>query len=418
LQKEQTVKAEPRLALMLALCLVAGSHVACSRPEQAVAHQWDPKAAAEYLDQREIIWMEWPGAARDHGTFCVSCHTAMPYALSRPLLRAALGEQGLSVNERSLLDNVSKRVHLWNEVEPFYSGKGYDGSKVAESRGTEAVLNALILANYDAEKGSLSDTTRKAFDNMWALQKTEGIEKGSWSWLQFGMEPWEARDSKYYGATLAAIAIGTAPENYRSTPDIQPKIGVLRDYLNRKFATQSTINRAALLWASAKLPGLLDPERQRSIITEITNQQQSDGGWRLSVLSWPKGWSLHSLARTRLRADWTRQQTQSDGYATGLIVYALQQTGMPAEEASLKRGLSWLAHNQSSEEGSWPSSSLTERRNPSSNVGHFMRDAATAYAVLALSESGTTSNRVAGAENRSNKSHLSQQSPNVAVASR
>jgi squalene-hopene/tetraprenyl-beta-curcumene cyclase len=412
------VKAERRLASMLALCLVAGSHVSCSRPEQAVAHPWDPKAAAEYLDRREIIWMEWPGAARDHGTFCVSCHTAMPYALSRPLLRTALGEQDLSVNERSLLDNVSKRVRLWNEVEPFYSGKGYDSSKVAESRGTEAVLNALILANYDAEKGSLSDTTRKAFDNMWALQTTEGDGKGAWHWLQFNMEPWEAKDSQYYGAALAAITVGTAPEQYGSTPDIQPKIGALRDYLNRQFATQSTINRAALLWASAKLPGLIDLERRQSIITEITNQQQSDGGWRLSLLSWPKGLNLHSLARMQLRADWTRQQTQSDGYATGLIVYALQQAGIPAEDASLKRGLSWLARHQSSEEGSWPSTSLTERRDPSSNVGHFMKDAATAYAVLALSDSGTTSNRVAGAENRSNKSRLSQQSPNVAIAGR
>ncbi len=412
------MKAVQRLASILALCLVAGSHVGCSRPEQAVAHQWDPKAAAEYLDQREIIWMEWPGAARDHGTFCVSCHTAMPYALSRPLLRAALGEQGLSVNERSLLDNVSKRVGLWNEVEPFYSGKGYDGSKVAESRGTEAVLNALILANYDAEKGSLSDTTRKAFDNMWALQQTEGVEKGAWSWLQFGMEPWEARDSEYYGATLAAIAIGTAPENYRSTPDIQPKIGALRDYLNRTFATQSTINRAALLWASAKLPGLIDLERRQSIIAEIINQQQSDGGWRLSLLSWPKGWNLHSLARMRLRADWTRQQIQSDGYATGLIVYALQQAGVPAEDASLKRGLSWLARNQSNAEGSWPSTSLTERRDPSSNVGHFMRDAATAYAVLALSENGAPSNRASGGENRSDKNRVSGPSSGVAVSTR
>lgn len=412
------MKADKRFASIILLSIAAGSLFACLRSEQAVTPPWDPKAVAEYLDQREFTWMSWPGAARDHGTFCVSCHTAMPYALSRPLLRAALGEQGLSANERSLLDNVSKRVRLWNEVEPFYSGKGYDSGKVAESRGTEAILNALILANYDAEDGSLSDTTRKAFSNMWELQTTEGDGKGAWSWLQFGMEPWEAKDSQYYGAALAAVAVGTAPENYRSTPEIQLKITSLRDYLNRKFATQSTINRATLLWASAKLPGLLDPERQHSIITEITDQQQSDGGWRLSVLSWPKGWSLHSMARMRFRADWTPQDGRSDGYATGLIVYALQQAGMPADDPRLRRGLSWLAHNQSSEDGSWPSSSLTERRNPSSNVGHFMRDAATAYAVLALSESGTTSNRAAGAENRSNKSRLSRQSPNVAVASR
>ena len=48
---------------------------------------WNRKAAAAYLDQRQDWWQKWPSAARDHGTFCVSCHTAAPYALARPALR-------------------------------------------------------------------------------------------------------------------------------------------------------------------------------------------------------------------------------------------------------------------------------------------------------------------------------------------
>ena len=54
--------------------------------------------------------MAWPPAARDHGTFCVSCHTAMPYALARPTLRPAPDQGTLSINERKLIDNVTKRV--------------------------------------------------------------------------------------------------------------------------------------------------------------------------------------------------------------------------------------------------------------------------------------------------------------------
>jgi squalene-hopene/tetraprenyl-beta-curcumene cyclase len=121
----------------------------------------------------------------------------------------------------SLLKNINKRVRLWNEVEPFYSDNGYDSGKAAESRGTEAVLNALILARYDAQNGHLEDSTRSAFNNMWALQQAGGSGQGAWSWLQFGMEPWEAKDSQYYGAALAAIAVGTAPEYHRLTPEIQ-----------------------------------------------------------------------------------------------------------------------------------------------------------------------------------------------------
>jgi hypothetical protein len=62
------------------------------QPETKIVSSWDQKAAAAYLDQRAAWWMEWPKAARDHETFCVSCHTAVPYALSRPALRKSLAE--------------------------------------------------------------------------------------------------------------------------------------------------------------------------------------------------------------------------------------------------------------------------------------------------------------------------------------
>ena len=86
------------------------------KPETKIANAWDPKAAAAYLDRRQAWWLEWPRAQRDHETVCVSCHTAVPYALSRSALRTALAEQGPSPNERRLLDSVTKRVRLWNEV--------------------------------------------------------------------------------------------------------------------------------------------------------------------------------------------------------------------------------------------------------------------------------------------------------------
>src|SRR6266404_1196898 len=69
-------------------------------PEAKVAVTWSPKAAAAYLDQRADWWMGWQGAARDHGTFCVSCHTALPYALARAALRDRPADDAPSGNER------------------------------------------------------------------------------------------------------------------------------------------------------------------------------------------------------------------------------------------------------------------------------------------------------------------------------
>src|SRR2546425_79403 len=379
----------------LAACFVAGIIAVCWRtetgaagsrdpkaiaayldqPETKIASSWDQKAAAAYLDQRAAWWMEWPKAARDHETFCLSCHTAVPYALSRPALRKALAEEAPSVNERRLLDNVTKRVRLWKEVAPFYSDADRGVNKTVESRGTESVLNALILASNDAQNGQISSDTRTALDNMWAEQHTTGNKKGAWSWLRFANEPWEADDSDFYGATLAAVAVGTAPGNYQARPEIQNSLKLLREYLNRESAAQTTINRVVLLWASAKVPGLLESEQQKAIIKEVLGKQQPDGGWSLSSLA--GGWK---------RQDGTLQEGKSDGYATGLIAYALQEAGIPRENPQQELALAWLAANQNKTEGFWLAYSLNknEAHHLSPGPALFMNDAATAYAVLAL----------------------------------
>jgi squalene-hopene/tetraprenyl-beta-curcumene cyclase len=345
------------------------------KPEAKITRSWDPKAAAAYLDQRAEWWMDWPRAQRDHETFCVSCHTAVPYALSRSALRTVLAEQAASPNEQRLLDNVTKRVRLWKDVEPFYKDADRGPYKSVESRGTESVLNALILSSRDAQSGQFSNDTRTAFENMWAEQQIAGEQKGAWLWLRFKNEPWEADDSGYFGATLAAVAVGIAPENYRASPEIEPGLRLLREYLNREFVVQTTINRVLLLWADAKLPRLLEPDRQKAIISELLEKQQADGGWSLSSLS--GDWK---------RADGTSQETRSDGYATGLITFTLQQAGISPENAKLKRGLAWLTANQDRTEGSWPAYSLNKNKEHhiSPETALFMNDAATSYAVLSL----------------------------------
>ena len=358
------------------------SKVAATSPDKLgtpIATSWDPKAAAAYLDRRQEWWMAWPRAQRDHDTFCVSCHTAVPYAIARSALRNGLAEPSPSAGERRILDNVTKRVRLWKDVAPFYSDADRGVYKTVESRGTESVLNALILATRDAQSGQLSSDAANAFVNMWAEQQTTGNQKGAWLWLRFSNEPWEADDSGYYGATLAAIAIGTAPATYRSASEIQNNINLLREYLNREFAAQTPINHAVLLWAAAKLPGLIELDRKKAIISELLEKQQSDNGWSLSSLSGE--WKRH---------DGTPQEVKSDGYATGLITFALQQSSVPLENAQLKRGLAWLTENQDKTEGSWPSFSLNKNKEHhlSPETALFMNDAATAYAVLALTNAG------------------------------
>jgi squalene-hopene/tetraprenyl-beta-curcumene cyclase len=331
------------------------------------AGSWSPKGAAAYLDQRADWWIGWKSAQRDHETFCISCHTALPYALGRPALRSALAEKGVSTGERQLLNNVTKRVQLWNEVLPFYADKNGD-PKTAESRGTESVLNALILTSYDPK---LNDDTKLALQNMWSLQLKTGDKKGAWTWLNFHNEPWEADDSQYWGATLAALAVGSAPKEYQAT--VQDNVKLLSEYLQREQSAQSLLNRTVLLWASTKMSGLLSAAQQKSIVDELLGKQQEDGGWSASSLVLP----------TWKRRDSTALPSISDGYGTGLVSFVLEQAGVAKTSARLKRGLTWLAQNQD-KDGLWPATSLNKQRDPASDAARFMSDAATAFAVMAL----------------------------------
>ena len=353
-------------------CLVAIALWA--KPHPASSPAWNPRAAAAYLDGRLAWWLQWPHAARDHETACVSCHTAVPYALARPSLHAALGDAWLAAPEGILHAHVVKRVRLWKDVEPFYPDQTRGLPRTSESRGTEAILNALILASRDAQAGTLTDDARRAFANLWPLQFKAGDLSGAWAWLNFHLEPWESSDAPYYGAALAALAVGSAPSGYSSSPEIQDQLTLLRQYLQRGADKESLLNRVMVLWASAKLPGLLTPAQRQAIIDAAVSLQRPDGGWALSALG------------TWRRADGTAIETASDGYATGLIALVLQRSGASRADPRVRDGLSWLAQHQDAASGMWRASSLNKARDPSTDIGKFMSDAATAYAALALTD--------------------------------
>jgi hypothetical protein len=285
-----------------------------------------------------------------------------------------------------VLDNVITRVRLWNETKPYY-GDEVGEDKALQSRGTESVLNGLILANFDARNNTAHMEIRAAFKNMWALQRRTGGEAGAWPWLNFGLEPFEAKDSVFYGAALAALALGTASDDFRASAEIQGNIKLMRDYLNREYDRQSLSNQAVLLWASTKLPDLLSPRRQISIVDSLLSKQQSDGGWNLSSLDWTwRGSNLKRLVRLSFRSENPPIGGKSDGYATGMIAYVLRQYGLSRDNDHLQRALNWLECSQNKSDGRWPGYSLNHPREQSP-TGLFMSDAATAYAVLALTAS-------------------------------
>jgi squalene-hopene/tetraprenyl-beta-curcumene cyclase len=353
------------------LLMVSFAHAADNKTKESAPADWNRFTAAQYLDAREEWWMNWPKAQRDHDTACVSCHTALPYGISRPNLHTGPNAAARSPQEVRMLGYITKRVTLWNEVKPFYSTEDRGGRKTEESRGTEAVMNAMILARYDQASGQLREITKEALAAMWSQQLTSGEEAGSWDWINFHAGPWESDESHYWGATLGAVTTGITPASYRKSPEVQQRLEKLREYLGRDYDKQPLLNQITVLWASSKIPGLLTVLQRDALLAGIRAHRQADGGWTTANLA------------TWKRKDGTPLDTTSDGYATGLIVLALHEAKVPGANGDMQSGKNWLIANQRAD-GHWDANSVNKQREATADPYKFMSDAATAYATMAL----------------------------------
>jgi hypothetical protein len=295
----------------------------------------------------------------------------LPYALARPGLRRELGETAISAPEKTMTESVEKRVSNWAEMATFYSDAVHGPGKTAESRATEAVLNAVILESYDAREGHLRPVTRTALESAWALQEETGEIAGGWKWQDFKLGPWESSESGYQGAAMLMKAVAEAPDKYAAEPEVHVHMIRLMAYLRQHYAAEPMMNQLYVWRASNKVAGLLTAEERKTLLDSVRGLQEKDGGWRLATLY------------KRERVDHSPEPTESDGYATALVVLTMEESGMSGWDTALRRGLGWLETHQE-KDGHWPALSMNKQRKADDPALLFMNDAATGYAAMAL----------------------------------
>jgi squalene-hopene/tetraprenyl-beta-curcumene cyclase len=265
---------------------------------------------------------------------------------------------------RPLLKETSLAVH--DEVRKFFEDRVAhwdDDAKQAKPRSdTEVAATACVLAFNDAQTtGTLHPLTRRALDKMWTLQ----LKNGAWDWLKCRWPPFEHDD--YFGAVFVAVGVGSAPGDYAHSASAKEGLAKLRVYLQRTSAP-NLHHKSWLMWASAKLDGLMTDEERAQTIAELLALQRHDGGWSLPSLGYWQG------KDPKLVID---PNAPSDGYGTGFVVYALRQVGLPADHQAIQKGVKWLRANQR-ESGRWFVRSLN------TDKFHYLTNAGTSFAVLAL----------------------------------
>ena len=350
---------------------------------------WKPDGAAAYLDQRMDTWFARGDKLRtgQGQAICVSCHTVIPYALARPALRRTMHVSDPTPQETRLVDETIRRVETFGTHQLIFE----DETNRLASRGTEAVLYSLLLANARATGGrkDLDEPIGKALAHLWETQRADG----AWDWLDFSLEPFESADATYQGAAWAAMATGLSG---RET-DGKPGRRKLVTYLKSNYAAQNLYNRAWALVASVRIKELLTRADRDALVADISARQRADGGWSMDGIG-PWRWSRTAGP---FRSPGERDQSlssQSDGLATGLIVYALRLAGVAADQRVALEGLRWLRENQQPlraddrDAPPWRAHSMNYDREHGGARGEpwrrfFMSDAATAFSVLALTSS-------------------------------
>ena len=292
-----------------------------------------------------------------------------------PILSRASIDGSLSAPAREFFADVEARVTGWKDARVWYEAS-VGAEKPDQSRGTESVLNALVLSFRDQrEHGAFSGEAKLALEHMWAEQKDDG----KWSWFHFGLAPWETDGSEFWGASLAAVAAMSARDEVTPPAD---GLSRLRRYLRGGLSGDTSLhNRLSLLWAATTWNGLLSEADVTRLVGEVLERQRADGGFRLVDLGpWPS-------------KDGSAPHQESDGYATAFSTFVLQQLDDARYATAIARGVAWLQQNQKAD-GRWETLSPNKDRSEDEDFTRlFASDIATAFAVLVLSSAESDADR-------------------------
>lgn len=327
------------LCLLLASPLYAVTPVTDLTSDKEPKAKFSPKGAATYLDHVGNGWTQ--------NRECFACHTNVFYMMARPKISG--GD-----------DKPLKESRDWLEA------KVKDWDKKLPKPDYNVLAPAMALAAHDATKGKLSETTKKALDHCWTLQKADG----SFNWPKCDWPPQEHDD--YYGVAFMIVATGLAPEGYAKTEKAKAALDKMRGYL-KKNPPPDLHHKAMLLWAESLVGDILSADEKKTIIADLKKLQRDDGGWSLPSLGLYK----------RRDKDKTPNDINapSDGYATGFVVFCLRQGGIAADDANIKKGVEWIQANQR-ESGRWYTRSLN------TDKLHLIANAGSAFCVLALDACG------------------------------
>ena len=140
---------------------------------------------------------------------------------------------------------------------------------------------------------------------------------------------------------------------------------------------------ALKLRLAALMPDLVPPRQREAATAMLWRLQQPDGGWstrRMSpILKWHEAVDAKTIAMIEGEPD--AANPASDAYMTAFAIILLRESGVPASEPRIQKGVAWLKQNQRVS-GRWWMKSLYR------DTFHYITYISTAQALRALALCG------------------------------
>ena len=310
------------------------------------------KAAAKYLDDGAHHWV------REKS--CIACHSTGVYMVERSALTALLGRPSEEV-----------RAHFVESVPK-------DGAK-PDGNAIRAVWRSSGLAAWDKHvEDKLSEPTDRALRYMLLLLTDDGFFRT----IKQVEIPYI---TTHFELTVqAARAIATAPGWLAQLKDADAiaRVERMKNFL-REHEPVNDYELAMKLQLATLMPELVPPPVRDAATAMLWRQQQPDGAWSTRRMSDLRKWheTMDPQVVAMIQGEPDAASPASDPYMTAFAIVLLRESGVPADDARIQRGVAWLKTNQRAS-GRWWMKSLYR------DTYHYITYISTAQALRALALCG------------------------------
>ncbi len=321
------------------------------------------RAAARYLEEGAISWV------REKS--CVNCHTTGPYLAERPGLIPQLGK----ANEEIMADFAQFVPAEIKEVKETATKSGHRYYPATFT----SVWRSLGLAEWDKHvTRKTSEHTDKSLRDMFERQSASG------AFVSHGEVEIPHITTDFELSLQAARAITAAPGWLAGLTDerLLARVEKFKAWL-KDAELRNDYDRVLRLQLAVYFPEMVPEEERSRALALLSARQHADGGWSTRDFSALEDWHFEiSDAVSRLITSLPdAERPESDAYMTALAIVLMRQSGVPATDERIQRGLVWLKSEQRTS-GRWWMHSLYRGNY------HYITYIATAQAMKALALCG------------------------------